>query len=105
MANLLGLTFLLRQLGNNVRAPRIDCSATHPFSHPPSTMAASKFIVLLVGLNLLCLSFASAAGTFADGPAAARAASTLPQISIKGNRFVDPEGNTVVFSGVSFIDT
>lgn len=67
-------------------------------------MPTSKTSVLLVVLSLLHVPFVRGAGTFADGPDASGAGSRLPQISIEGNRFVDPDGNTVIFRGVAMID-
>jgi endoglucanase len=41
---------------------------------------------------------------FSAGPASAEAVATLPLISVQGNRFVNPRGETVVFRGIALSD-
>jgi endoglucanase len=61
---------------------------------------------ILFFTTILCtLPNRSEAQTFSDAPGAMQGArQTLPMIRVEGNRFVDPEGNIVVFRGVAFSD-
>ena len=62
----------------------------------------SKIIFLLLFLSLLPL---RGQHTFGDGPEAAKnRATTLPIISVSGNRFVNPKGETVIFRGLALSD-
>lgn len=64
-----------------------------------------SILAFLTVVILLPLSFlAEAAGTFGDGPDQAASSANLPLISIDGNRFVDPAGNTVIFRGLALSD-
>lgn len=60
---------------------------------------------LLKALAILAIPMGfSHAQTFGDGPQEAAKVEALPQISVDGNRFVNPDGETVVFRGVALSD-
>ncbi|MBK1875563.1 glycoside hydrolase family 5 protein [Pelagicoccus mobilis] len=59
--------------------------------------AAVCAVVFVVG-------FASGEATFSDELAALEVGKNLPQISVDGNRFVNPEGETVMFRGLALVD-
>lgn len=60
-------------------------------------------MLLLTGL-LTSIGFVRAAQTFGDGPQEAANLSSLPQISVDGNRFVNERGETVIFRGLALSD-
>ena len=63
-----------------------------------------KTMRLVVGAAaLFAASIAGAQTTFSD-QRDAMVTTALPQISVDGNRFVDPDGETVVFRGIAMAD-
>ncbi len=76
--------------------------------HPLSLMKKSLYRGLKFAfLGIAAVSAASGAwaeGTFSDERSALEAGKDLPLISVEGNRFVNAEGETVVFRGVALID-
>lgn len=65
-------------------------------------MTLRQFLSAAV-LGGMGVSWLGAQATFSDQRDALVAAA-LPQISVEGNRFVDPEGQTVIFRGVALAD-
>jgi endoglucanase len=63
-----------------------------------------KIVSLFAGiLGIVAVSIASAQATFSD-QRDALVTTALPQVAVEGNRFVDPDGETLVFRGIAMAD-
>ncbi|GAB5559550.1 MAG: hypothetical protein SynsKO_11970 [Synoicihabitans sp.] len=62
-----------------------------------------RFSISLVSILTLA-GLVHAQNTFSDGRDALQEARALPSISVEGNRFVDPDGNTMVLRGLAMAD-
>jgi endoglucanase len=66
-------------------------------------MPLTSFVTRLLFIASACVS-ALSAQTFSDGPVAAPPQEPLPVIAVQGNRFVNQQGETVVFRGLALSD-
>jgi endoglucanase len=60
--------------------------------------------LFLLSLFLAAAGFAQSPAPFSAPPAEAKATATLPVIAVQGNKFVNPQGETVVFRGLALSD-
>jgi endoglucanase len=61
-------------------------------------------LLLVLGLLIASTVSAQTPAPFSAPPAEAKATTALPVIAVKGNRFVNPRGETVVFRGLALSD-